>query len=145
MEMPSFSPKRTPASQSGVMLIEVMIAILIFALGVLGIVSLQAASVSQISDAKYRSDASFLANQLFATMWVGDRTATTLQSKFNTNNPDYMTWKNKVTGSLPGVASKGPEVVVANDGTVTVTIYWLPPSAPAGTAHNKYVAVAQIK
>lgn len=145
MELPSFSPKRTPASQSGVMLIEVMIAILIFALGVLGIVSLQAASVSQISDAKYRSDASFLANQLFATMWVGDRTVATLQSKFNTNNPDYVTWKNKVTGSLPGVASKAPDVVVSNDGIVTVTIYWLPPSAPAGTGHNKYVAVAQIK
>lgn len=145
MELQSFSPKRTPASQTGVMLIEVMIAILIFALGVLGIVSLQAASVSQISDAKYRSDASFLANQLFATMWVGDRTVATLQNNFNTSKPAYVTWKNKVTGSLPGVASKAPDVVVSNDGIVTVTIYWLPPSAVAGTEHNKYVAVAQIK
>lgn len=145
MELQSFSPKRTPASQSGVMLIEVMIAILIFALGVLGIVSLQAASVSQISDAKYRSDASFLANQLFATMWVGDRTVATLQNNFNTSKPGYVTWKNKVTGALPGVASKAPEVKVDNAGIVTVDIYWLPPGAPGGTDHNKYTAVAQIK
>jgi len=145
MKLPSFSSRRTAASQSGVMLIEVMIAILIFALGVLGIVSLQAASVSQISDAKYRSDASFLANQLFATMWVSDRAVGTLQSNFNTGNPAYLTWKNKVTGSLPGVASKPPEVVVSNDGIATVTVYWLPPSAAAGTEHNKYVAVSQIK
>lgn len=145
MKLPSFSRRRTPTSQSGVMLIEVMIAILIFALGVLGIVSLQAASVSQISDAKYRSDASFLANQLFATMWVSDRTVATLQNNFNTTKPAYLTWKNKVTGVLPGVASKQPLVTVDNAGIVTVEIYWLPPGAPTGTEHNKYIAVAQIK
>lgn len=145
MKLPPFSFKRAPVSQSGVMLIEVMIAILIFALGVLGIVSLQAASVSQISDAKYRSDASFLANQLFATMWVGDRTVATLQNNFNTTKPAYLTWKNKVSGALPGVASKPPLVKVDNAGIATVEIFWLPPGAPTGTVHNRYVAVAQIK
>lgn len=130
--------------QSGVMLIEVMIAIVIFAFGILGIVSLQGVAVSQVSDAKYRSDASFLANDLIGTMWLGDRTATALQTKYNTGNPGYTTWLNKVTAALPGAASKQPTVVVDNAGIVTVTVYWQLPSA-AGSAYHQYVAVAQIQ
>lgn len=136
---------RKPRPQSGVMLIEVMIAIVIFAFGILGIVSLQGVAVSQVSDAKYRSDASFLANDLIGTMWLGDRTAAVLQAKYNTGNPGYTTWKNKVLGTLPGATFLEPTVVVDNAGVVTVSIFWLPPNAPAGTAYHKYVAVAQIQ
>lgn len=145
MKPSSPSRKLKPASQSGVMLIEVMIAVLIFAFGVLGIVSLQAAAVSQISDAKYRSDASLLANQLIGTMRLGDRNVATLQNSFNTGNPGYTSWKNKVLGTLPGVASFPPAVVVDNIGTVTITIQWLAPGAPEGTLPHNYVAVAQIR
>jgi type IV pilus assembly protein PilV len=145
MKPHSLSTKPSSASQSGVMLVEVMIAVLIFAFGILGIVGLQGAAVKQVTDAKYRSDACFLANQLIGTMWTGDRTAATMQNQFNTGNPAYLTWKGKVLGTLPGVASNPPVVVVGNDGTTTITIQWLAPNEPAGSTPHTYVAVAQIK
>ena len=46
--------------QSGVMLLEALIAILIFSLGILSLVALQATAVQLTSDAKYRTDATLL-------------------------------------------------------------------------------------
>ncbi len=60
----------TPASQHGVVLLEALIAILIFSLGVLGIVGLQAAMIKSTSESKYRADASFIAQQRIGQMWV---------------------------------------------------------------------------
>ncbi|MBK7563539.1 MAG: prepilin-type cleavage/methylation domain-containing protein [Propionivibrio sp.] len=60
----------SPASQQGVVLLESLIAILIFSLGVLGIVGLQAAMIKSTSEAKYRADASYIAQQRIGQMWV---------------------------------------------------------------------------
>lgn len=58
-----------PGQQRGVMLLEALVAILIFSIGILAIVGLQATSISLSTDAKYRSDASMLANQIIGMMW----------------------------------------------------------------------------
>lgn len=55
--------------QQGVMLLEALISILIFSIGILAIIGLQAASIKMSSDAKYRSDASLLAGQYVNAMW----------------------------------------------------------------------------
>lgn len=59
-----------PSFQQGVVLLESLIAILIFSLGVLGIVGLQASMIKSTSDAKYRSDAAYIAQQRIGQMWV---------------------------------------------------------------------------
>lgn len=56
--------------QSGALLLEALIAILLFSLGILSLVGMQAAAIGNVSEAKYRSDASFLANQLIGQIWV---------------------------------------------------------------------------
>lgn len=56
--------------QSGAMLLEALIAILIFSLGILAIIGLQAQSIRNSAEAKYRSDAAYLANQLIGRMWA---------------------------------------------------------------------------
>jgi type IV pilus assembly protein PilV len=131
--------------QSGVMLLEALIAILIFAVGILGIVGLQGTAVSQVTDARFRSDAALLANQLIGTMWVGDRAVVTLQNNFATGNAAYTTWKSTVAATLPVPTASPPTVDVDNAGIVTITIYWRAPNQQAGTASHKYVAIAQIK
>jgi type IV pilus assembly protein PilV len=121
--------------QSGVMLLEALIAILIFSLGVLGIVGLQATAVSVTSDAKYRTDAGLLVNELIGEMWSGDRLGATLQGNFQgsagfvsalpktdptrcSDHPSsdglaYCLWfNNRVLGTLPGVGNFPPEVVI---------------------------------
>lgn len=150
--------KATPVlqRQSGVMLLEALIAILIFAIGILGIVGLQGTAVKQVTDARYRSDAALLANQLIGQMWLTDRLSTTLDSQFTAagaSNAKYTAWKTMVTSTLPvpDPSSQSPTVAVnhtagaAGEGTVTITIFWLAPSEPSGTTPHQYVALAQIR
>jgi type IV pilus assembly protein PilV len=154
--------------QSGVMLIEALIALLIFSVGILGIVGMQSAAVQASGDAKYRSDAALLANQLIGRMWVGDRTQATLQAAYQTNGAAYQAWAwagaggtgtqaapatGTVMQTLPGITSTSnlPTVVIVPDlgstGTstptslVTVTVFW---QAPRETTAHKFVALAQV-
>lgn len=57
------------ANSRGFTLIEGLLAVLIFSVGILGIVTLQGNTVRMTTDAKYRMNASFLANNLVAKMW----------------------------------------------------------------------------
>ena len=59
-----------PSSQQGVILLEALIGILIFSLGVLALVAMQAVSVSNVSNARYRTEAAFLANEIISEIWV---------------------------------------------------------------------------
>src|SRR5271165_2511331 len=64
------SQLKSPSCQSGAYLLEALIGILIFALGVLGIVGLQAASLRTTTDSSLRAEAVFAANQLMGQMWA---------------------------------------------------------------------------
>ena len=90
------------------MLLEGLIAIVIFSLGVLAIVGMQASMVRASSDAKYRVDASFLANQKIGQMW-GNRAA--LASYHN---------QEEDVGLLPS----GKRRVSVSGDRVTVTVTW---------------------
>ncbi|MDD2928597.1 MAG: prepilin-type cleavage/methylation domain-containing protein [Sideroxydans sp.] len=57
------------SAQQGVVIIEAMIAILIFSVGVLGIVGMQANMVKNTTDSRYRAEASYIAQQMIGTMW----------------------------------------------------------------------------
>lgn len=65
-----FAYKGKPAQQQGVVLLEALVAILIFSMGVLALVGLQAAMVKNTSDSKYRSEASFIAQQRIGMIWA---------------------------------------------------------------------------
>ncbi|MDE2607449.1 MAG: type IV pilus modification protein PilV [Burkholderiales bacterium] len=151
-------PSRTRTArrgrQGGMMLIEALIAILIFSIGILGIVGLQATAVQQSSDATYRAQAAQLAQQLLGQMWTGNRTATNLQAQYNcTSAPcsspgaGYLAWYNQVSAALPGIATNTalqPQVSVDNAGVVTISLFWQQPSdVQAGTTH-RYDVQAQI-
>lgn len=147
-----------PARQSGSMLLEALIAILIFSMGILAIVGMQAASIKQAGDAKYRTDANLLVNQLIGEMWVSNRTAATLQTNFATGGPLYQAWVGSPTtpgtvqATLPGVDTNPPTVVVAQvpganpplttTSLVTVTVFW---QVPGEDVPHRHVAITQIK
>ncbi len=146
--------------QAGSMLLESLISILLFSIGILAIVGLQAASIKMNGDAKYRSDANLLANELISQMWLSDRTTSTLQTFFSgsaapgTNPPNimYANWLNSVSATLPGVAGvpqNQPDVSFTTDTSTktpssiaTVALYWSSPNEPP-RAHQ-YIVVAQI-
>lgn len=138
------STHSTLKKQAGMFLLEGLIAILIFSLGVLAIVGMQMVAVKQVTDAKFRTDACLLANELLGTMWASDRKTSSLQTNFNTGGTGYTAWLANVAATLPGVAANPPTVVVGTDGTVTVTVLWIAPTDAATAIAHKYVAVAQI-
>ncbi len=146
------------------MLIEALIALLIFSMGILGIVGLQASAVKASTDAKYRSEASLLANELIGKMWVSNRTPGTLQTDFSSpSGAAYQTWAwggagatgtklTPATGTvvqiLPGAQANPPTVSITPTGsaslpssTVSVTIFW---QAPSETTTHNHVVIAQI-
>jgi type IV pilus assembly protein PilV len=139
--------------QSGMILIEALLAVLIFSLGILALVGLQATSVKQSADAKYRSEAALLANEIIGQMWVSDRTTATLQTNFNSpGGAAYANWLARVGGILPGAAANPPNIAIGADGIASVTVYWVAPNETTspllcsdGTPAHCYISIAQIR
>jgi type IV pilus assembly protein PilV len=142
------------------MLLEVLVAILIFAVGILGLVGLQANAVRQSGMAKYRADASLLANELVGQMWSGDRAFAALQAQFDSDNSGagYTAWQAQVANALPRVAEFPPIVDVqqinplpgagagvTSSSRVTVTVRWRMPSDQASDPVRNYIMVTEIR
>lgn len=110
------------------MLVEVLVAVLIFSLGILAVIGLQAVAVTNVSDAKYRADASLIANQLIGQMWVDQG-----------NLASYGSADGKVTdlAELPN----GKRKVTINGQAVTVEITW---QAPTDAGTRTHTTVARI-
>jgi type IV pilus assembly protein PilV len=117
----------------GVMLIEALIAILLFSVGILAVVGLQGAMTKAQSAAKFRGDAAYLASEAIGTMW-GD--AANLASYATAPCAAYARcneWKSRVENKLPGGTVAVTVGNGANAGVVDVTIGW---STPHEGAHN---------
>ena len=50
--------------QRGSILLEALIAILIFSMGILALMGMQATAINTVAESKYRSNAGFLANRI---------------------------------------------------------------------------------
>jgi len=132
---------RTIKPQAGVMLIEALIGILIFSIGILALLGMQGIAMRATIDAKYRSEASFLANEIVGTMW-GD--ADNLANYADANcdaNARCLAWKTRVQAMLPGATgTETPKIVIATR-QATVTVYW---KRPGDSAPSNHQVVAQI-
>lgn len=134
------------------MLIEALIGILIFSIGILALIAMQAVAIQNNVEARYRTEASFLANEILAQMWV-DRGSN------GSNLPNYDTgsgadahmtaWRTRVAATLPGVTAGGtnsPTITVTNLGSnlyaVSITVFWKRPDANAPT--RNFMLVSQI-
>lgn len=122
--MKTVQPKPALRAQGGALLVEGMAAILIFSLGILAIIGLQAASIRNTTEAKYRVDASLVANQALGQMWA--------------DRPNLATYVSEVdVADLPS----GRRKIEVNGTTVTVTVTW---KLPKDVATRKYQTVTQI-
>lgn len=111
----------------GVALIEVLVAILILAFGVLGIVGLQASMTSAQSAAKFRGDAASLVSELVGILWVESVANRANYTTANcANQPACLDWQNKVASSLPGGSSALS--IDTTTGEVSITLTWNVPN-----------------
>jgi type IV pilus assembly protein PilV len=137
--------KTIQSSQQGSVVLEALISILLFSIGILAIVGLQAVSIKNVTAAKYRSDASLLVNQVIGQMWVGDKTNATLSANFSSpSGANYAAWASSVAQALPGVSgvpANAPTIAIDAGNNATVTVFW---QAPDETVAHNYTAIAVV-
>jgi type IV pilus assembly protein PilV len=118
--------------QRGAYLLEALIGILIFSLGILGIVGLQAQAIRFTNDSEYRAEAVYLANSLISQMWTDDRTL--LKNKYDSTiaGTEYVNFRAKVVAALGGATVPDPDVLV--DTALGVDGITAMPAAPSNTS-----------
>lgn len=134
---------RRSVAQRGFSLVEVLVAVLVFSLGVLGLMRLQATAVRMSTDARQRAEASFLADQLFARMLISNR-ADVLQfahrpgggggescatSGASSAHPMVTDWLAQVVATFPTAGSaaevrEAQQIIVGANNEVTVRLCW---------------------
>jgi type IV pilus assembly protein PilV len=119
------------SAQQGVVLLEALIAILLFSMGVLALVGLQAAMVKNTSDAQYRSDASFIAQQWIGLIWSNPDNAAAYVIPNNTDA------RYDISNLLP---SGTRTVTEPSPGQFVITVTWQEHGKPV---HN-YTATAVV-
>jgi len=128
----------------GIVMLDALIAIVVFSIGILGMVHLQASAVQLAADAKYRTDAAMLADQIIGQMWGDD--PTTLSTTYGAASTKYQNWAKVVSNTLPGItATNVPTITFGANNLVTVTVKWQPPKGSSNdpNAHS-YVSITQI-
>ena len=115
--------KRLPVSpqQQGFALLEVLVSILIFSFGVLGLVGLQARAISLSTDAEDRNRAALLANDVASAMWLG--------KSVSVDTSAGSAWQKRVADQANGGLPNGA-IAVTSEGTnsVDILITWKAPS-----------------
>lgn len=125
-----------PNDSRGIVLLDALIAIVIFSIGILGMMSLQSNAVSLSADAQYRTEAAMLADRIIGEMWVAPQT--TLATDFSSpSGARYVPWSSLVEALPEGEST----VVVTADGLATVTINW---TQPGDSVEHEYQSVTQV-
>jgi type IV pilus assembly protein PilV len=144
MNLRRFSAGTASRRQGGSYLLEALIAILIFAFGVLGLIGLLGSSIRITNDARYRSEAANLASAMIADMWT--MPAAQMKTEFGSSGDKLKTWQDKAKDLLPS-AGANPPTVDLTDGfstesqNVVVTVFW---QMPGETEKHQHVMTAQI-
>ena len=146
-------------TQRGSVLLEAFIAILLFSGGILGLMGLQAVSLKNAADAKYRAEAAYLANQIIGQMWAENpanlpsyahNATTTGPCNFGggaSGNANVVAWignastPGSVAGTLPGADATRQQISIGANNFVTVTICW---QRAGENAPRNFVGIAQI-
>ena len=129
--MKSRTLSRGVSSIHGFVLLEALVALLVFSLGVLGVIGLQASMGQAQATARFRADAAYLTTEAIGLMW----TDTANLTQFTTANcAAYVPcndWKTKVASGLPN--GTVDVTVDAATGDVNVTVGW---TQQGGEAHQ---------
>lgn len=141
--------------QQGVMLLEALVAIAVFSIGVLGLIGLQSAAIKNTDEARQRAAAAFFANQIIGSMWADARASlpTYAHNAAGTNcgsfaaspsaNAKVTDWVSAVQKELnvvPGASLQ--QITVDPHNVVAVTLCW---RSPGESSYHFFTTAAQIQ
>jgi len=140
------SLQRPRARQGGSFLLEGMIAILVFAFGILGLVGMLAGSLRASNDARYRTEAINLANAIVGDMWTTQ--AADLDTQFGSGGTKLTAWQAHAASLLPSATgANAPQIDLTQAGlsagsrSVVVTVFW---QLPGAAERHQILLTAQI-
>jgi type IV pilus assembly protein PilV len=113
-------------------LIEVLVSILIFSFGVLGLIGLEASAVNFSVDAEDRNRAALFASDIASTMW--------LNGTVTVSAAQLATWQTNIANTaLPTGLPSGTLAINATAGTTNsadILIQWTPQTDQTATTRN---------
>lgn len=121
--------------QKGFILLEALVAVAIFAFGFLALMGMEAASIKQATQAKYRNDAAFLANQVISQIMVDQNNF----AAYGGTTATKTAWQAQVAAALPN--GVGTIDIVTAARTVNVTVTW---HTANETVDHQYLTSSQI-
>lgn len=121
-------PSASLGQQKGAVLLEALIAVVIFSFGLLALAGLQAVMIKNTDDAKYRAEASFIAQQKLGEIWT--------DASNNAGLAGYA--QTETVAQLPNGSTT---VAIDANRLVTVTVNW---QLPGGDPHS-YSTNARIE
>lgn len=129
MKHPRETPRRR--SQAGIALLEVLVSVLLFSLGLLGLIGLQARAISFSVDAEDRNRAALLANEVVALMWLNQSPTVPADA--------LAAWKLRVSDPKATGLPNGVGTVDVAGKTADVKITWQAPSRSTGSQLTTHV------
>ena len=132
--LPPRSPARSPAR--GISLIEVLVVIVLFAFGLLGLVGLQARAQQVSVSAEDSQRAALLAQEMVSTMW-GAGTVTLPTAAITA-------WQTQVANPAARGLPSGAGTVAITGNVARITVSWTPPQTAAGATPNRYITEVLI-
>jgi type IV pilus assembly protein PilV len=127
----------------GSALIESLLAVLVFSVGLLSLLALLTATLKESDNARYRSEASLLATDLVSRMWSGERSLQSLRQRFTPAADEYERWLERVRSTLPGITDNQnlPELLIDDERTISLTLRW---QIPSDTQQHQLVVVTRL-
>ena len=130
-------PVKSIQFQSGALMLEVLLSILIFAVGILAVVALQARSVSTLTQSQDRANASLVSSQTLGFLWSRRNIASSFIGTYTGAGSSDL---DKLAKSLPN----GTIIVANATGSTSdyiVTIRW---RAPGQATNSSFVVSGSI-
>jgi type IV pilus assembly protein PilV len=129
--------------QSGMTLIEVMVAVLIFSLGLLGLVGLQSRAVQFSTIAEDSNRAALLANEIASEILLKNLPrGTSATAAVDLTGVGVSAWQGRVSNTTKNGLPNGSGTITTLGNVATITITWKATSAKAsgpGSSSNQYV------
>lgn len=119
-----FEPRQRHLAQRGSTLLEVLVSVLIFSFGILGLVAMQVRATQYSVDAEDRNRAALLADDLAAQMRLA-RTVT-----LETDQLDA--WRDRLRDTTGQGVPSGTATITVTGNTALIEISWRPPRQAVG-------------
>jgi len=123
------APSRSNAK--GMVMLEVLVALVIFMLGILGFIGMQTTLTKVQTDADLRANAAYLANEVIGRMWSDISNLNAYAGTEECSAASCTEWRTKLQQVLP--SGTAAITVDATTGNVSIKIGW---TLPGGSTHQ---------